>query len=74
MKTAWTPLVLDSRVWNGLGELRWDSQRAADSNRWGDRYVAYVKACAAWASQLQRELPEGTKSEDIEYSLFMWAS
>lgn len=65
-------LVLDSRVWVGLRELKWDSQQAADSTRWGDRYVAYLKACAAWASQHQSELPEGTMPEDIEYSLFMW--
>lgn len=72
VKTPWTPLVLDSRVWVGLRELKWDSQQAADSTRWGDRYVAYLKACAAWASQHQSELPEGTTPEDIEYSLFMW--
>ncbi|WP_156664725.1 hypothetical protein [Mycobacterium sp. 852002-51057_SCH5723018] len=74
VKTPWTPLILDSRVWKGLRQLRWDSQRAANSNRWGDRYVAYLKACAAWASQLREELPEGTTPEDIEYSLFMWTT
>jgi len=74
VKTPWTPLILDSRVWKGLRALKWDSQRAANSNRWGDRYVAYLKACAAWASPLREELPEETKPEDIEYSLFMWTT
>jgi len=72
VETAWPPLILDSRVWNGLGGLTWDSHRAAKSRRWGDRYVAYLKACAAWATAFRSTLPGGTKPEDIEYSLFMW--
>lgn len=71
VKTDWTPLILDSRVWSGLRGLKWDSRTAANSRRWGDRYAAYLRACTAWASQLDR-VRGGTTPEDIEYSLFMW--
>ncbi|WP_425320177.1 hypothetical protein [Mycobacterium fragae] len=71
VKTDWTPLILDSRVWGGLRGLKWDSRKAAKSRRWGDRYVTYLQACTAWASQLDK-VHGGTTPEDIEYSLFMW--
>lgn len=67
-----TPLILDSRVWKGLGDLGWDSRRAANSRRWGERYVAYLNACAVWAERSREAVPSGVHPEDIEYSLFMW--
>jgi len=72
VRTAWSPLILDSRVWGGLSALKWDSRLAANSKRRGKRYVAYLQACAAWASKLGNELQDGTRPEDIEYSLFRW--
>jgi hypothetical protein len=72
VRTSLAPLILDSRVWKGLGQLEWDSRRAAVSSKWGDRYSAYLKASAEWASQTADQLPEVTTPEDIEYSLFMW--
>ena len=61
------PLILDSRVWAALADLGWNSQKAADGSRnWGNRYEAYLLACAIWAKQHKK------KPEDIEYSLFSW--
>jgi hypothetical protein len=59
------PLILDKLVWTALGTLGWDSRSAAGGNRrWSARYVAYLEACAEWASDV------GCTPEDIEYSLF----
>ena len=61
------PLILDSRVWAALADLGWNSQKAADGSRhWGNRYEAYLLACAIWAKQHKK------KPEDIEFSLFSW--
>ena len=61
------PLILDSFVWKSLGSLKWNSQTAAGgSRRRGDRYLAYLQACEAWAG-------EQFSPEDVEYTLFMRA-
>lgn len=58
------PLILDSFVWKSLGALDWDSRQAAGgSRRWRDRYLAYLRACAAWAGSEY-------SAEDVEYTLF----
>lgn len=72
VETKQSPLILDSRVWGGLRGLGWDSQKAANSKKWGDRYVSYLQACSAWAAQLESTIQGGATPEDIEYSLFMW--
>ena len=64
--TSPPPLILDSRVWNGLAELGWSSVEAAGRRSWGPRYEAYLGACGAWARDL------GVEPEDIEFSLFNW--
>jgi hypothetical protein len=60
---ALTTLILDSRVWESLDTIKWDSRRASGSRRWGDRYRAYLEACDAWAKP-------GFTAEDVEYTLF----
>lgn len=59
-----TPLIMDRLVWAALGEIGWNSQVAAGSRRWGDRYVAYLRACEEWAG-------DHHTPEDVEYTLFL---
>lgn len=62
-----TPLILDDRVWRSLGSLGWDSRVAAGSRRWGDRYVAYLRALHQWATLI------GVSPEELEWALFTTA-
>ena len=57
------PLILDSRVWASLEALRWDSRLAAGSRRWSKRYIAYLRACEAWAG-------ERFVAQDVEFTVF----
>lgn len=66
--TGTTPqsLILDARVWATLSRLEWSSLMASGGDRrWGQRYVAYLRACELWARDA------GVDAEDIEYTLFM---
>lgn len=58
------PLILDALVWKSLGDLGWNSKKAAGSSRWGERYVAYLRACKSWAASAERT------PEDVEFTLF----
>lgn len=62
-------LVQDSRVWESLGALHWDSIVAAGSTRRALRYEAYCSAASRWAASLSRPTLDVT-SEDVEYALF----
>jgi hypothetical protein len=59
-------LVLDTRVWNTLGDGAhpWSSVIAAGTRQRPERYESYTRACALWAQEL------GVRAEDIEWALF----
>lgn len=71
------PLVLDSLVWQSLGSdaIKWDSFVAArGSHDWGERYVAYLHACEAWAEAESIGASDGRfTAEDVEFTLFQMA-
>lgn len=64
------PLILDARVWAALGTLGWDSREAAGTNRWGKRYVVYLKAMGQWVAA---GLPGVDTVEQLEQVMFAWA-
>lgn len=71
------PLILDSFVWRSLGTdgANWDSFIAArGSHDWGERYVAYLHACEAWAEAESIGASGGRfTAEDVEFTLFQIA-
>ena len=64
------PLILDDVVWKGLKAIGWNSRKAAESNRRGKRYEAYLKLCEELASEKGCTAEKECTPEDIEYSLF----
>lgn len=57
-------LILDTRVWEGLGALGWDSLQAAGTRRWDERYKAYVSQMYRWADQID------CRADSLERLLF----
>lgn len=65
------PLILDSRVWLGLAQLRWDSRHAAGSRSRPKRYAAYVDVSHRWADALGAQTGMAITAEDVECALFV---
>lgn len=63
------PLVLDTRVWNTLSALGWDSIEAAGSRKRARRYLAYLRTVEWWSDQLSQP-GAAVGPEDIEFALF----
>jgi hypothetical protein len=64
-----TPLILDSRVWDALGAVRWNSIDAAGSRLRRERYAAYLVAMDRWWHRVR-----GVESpEALENVMFQWA-
>lgn len=63
-------LILDDPVWRALNDvLGWSSRHAAGTNRWAQRYAAYVAAVHYWAGELRRHEPT-TTAHTVERLLF----
>lgn len=63
------PLVLDTRVWNTLSALGWNSIQAAGSRKRAKRYMAYLLTVQAWSDELSQPRA-AVRPEDIEFALF----